>query len=608
MPRGVPTTIFFTFLLILFFAFFSLHLNRSALSGNADANANANADAFLYRPSSDHNLSARPTNKNSAFYNYAIHEQQQQQQQHSISRHVSSINFSLRSVSVLIPDWEILAIVSPGTPFSPLASGDDYVCVFQNNATSPARFSGKLPFTNRTTFKCLMPNSVRRLRPFFMPTLTKATENQPSISSASADAELYRWNFLVYESFSTDDDVVLFVKGVNQRQGINRSPSVFRCVFFHPSINNPVKTDVTSSSQEVFRCRHPKFNTTSVLSSATEIRMSLEMVEENRVVPSVAYYIPRSRSRSRSSEAVEMERPKPKSKLCACTMVFNVAKFLKEWVVYHSKIGVDKFILYDNASHDHLERVVEELNREGYDVTALFWIWPKTQEAGFSHSALYASESCTWMMYVDVDEFVFSPSWAAAAAVANSISDDHNLKSLLPGVPHPSSSSHDSPRRTGQVSISCNEFGPSNQRSHPIEGVTQGYTCRRKIEQRHKSIVLLDAVDPSLLNVIHHFKLKNGYESKQMSLENAVVNHYKYQAWPEFQTKFRRRVSAYVVDWKETVNPASKDRTPGLGFQPIEPEGWSHMFCEVRDERLKVLTRRWFGSHTLNGFKMVWQM
>lgn len=93
-----------------------------------------------------------------------------------------------------------------------------------------------------------------------------------------------------------------------------------------------------------------------------------------------------------------------------------------------------------------------------------------------------------------------------------------------------------------------------------------------------------------------------------MSLENAVVNHYKYQAWPEFRTKFRRRVSAYVVDWKETVNPTSKDRTPGLGFQPIEPEGWSEMFCEIRDERLKMFTQRWFGSLTPNGFKMVWEI
>ncbi|KAJ7005633.1 hypothetical protein NC653_005064 [Populus alba x Populus x berolinensis] len=71
----------------------------------------------------------------------------------------------------------------------------------------------------------------------------------------------------------------------------------------------------------------------------------------------------------------------------ACAMVFDVAKFLREWVVYHSKIGVEKFVLYDNDSDDDLMKVIKELNQEGYSIERSFWIWPKTQEAGrFSHA------------------------------------------------------------------------------------------------------------------------------------------------------------------------------------------------------------------------------
>ena len=92
-----------------------------------------------------------------------------------------------------------------------------------------------------------------------------------------------------------------------------------------------------------------------------------------------------------------------------------------------------------------------------------------------------------------------------------------------------------------------------------------------------------------------------------MGPESAVVNHYKYQAWPEFKAKFRRRVSAYVVDWRESLNPKSKDRTPGLGFEPVEPNGWPKMFCDIRDDRLKLLSRKWFGIRTGTGSKMVWQ-
>nr|XP_004301840.2 PREDICTED: UPF0392 protein At1g27200 [Fragaria vesca subsp. vesca] len=488
----------------------------------------------------------------------------------------------ISTVAVLLPDWEILVIVSPETPLS--AGHHGYVCVFQNNYTSDAKLAGILPSRNRTAFYCLMPRRVKRLRPFLQPALSTRLHH---INTNKHAPELFRWTFLVYESFSTVDDVVLFAKGLNNRPGVNRPPSEFRCVFG----DNAVRTAVTSSSQEVFRCQHPDLTALNDAVNATTI--SLEIVEKNQVVPSVAYYTSPKRRRIISGSDLIAGHTQPSHELCACTMVYNVAKVLREWVTYHSRIGVDRFFLYDNDSDDDLGHVVRQLNREGFNITTTFWIWPKTQEAGFSHAAVFGKSLCKWMMYIDVDEFVFAPNaWSQAPAP-----ERHMLKSLIPKEPD-----------IGQVSILCNEFGPSNQKTHPLEGVTQGYTCRRRLgrlQQRHKSIVLLEAVEHSLLNMIHHFQIKKEFRSWQLSMEEAIVNHYKYQAWPEFQTKFRRRVSAYVVDWTEKVNPASKDRAPGLGFKPVKPNGWEDMFCEVRDERLTMLTKKWFGSPSSS--KMVWQ-
>uniref|UniRef100_A0A5B7C0E1 Glycosyltransferase family 92 protein n=1 Tax=Davidia involucrata TaxID=16924 RepID=A0A5B7C0E1_DAVIN len=512
--------------------------------------------------------------------NYAIREEVN----HQSSRHVSFVPAadSISSVSILLPAWEVLVILSPETTtlFSD-SSMSEYACLFANNDTSPAKPARSLQFTNRKTFKCLLPNRVRRRLPFLQPMLTKSPANRPEREYPVA--ELMRWNFLVYESISTENDVILFVKGLNNRQGMIRQPTEFRCVFGDDVING-VKTAVTTSFQEVFRCQRPEL--TAVFTSGGDeqnerIKISVEISEEKRVVPSVAYHTPVR------TIAIQKE----KSLLCACTMVYNVAKFLKEWVVYHSKIGVEKFILYDNDSDDDLEETVEELVEEGHDVRTLFWLWPKTQEAGFSHCAIYAKDSCTWMLYIDVDEFVYSPSWLNSSQPSN-----HMLKSLLPIE-----------NIIGQVMISCYEFGPSNHKSHPVLGVTQGYNCRRQSDNRHKSIVLLDAIDESLLNVIHHFRLREGYRNKKLRIQDAAVNHYKYQAWPEFKAKFRRRVSAYVVDWTKAVNPMSKDRTPGLGFAPIEPSGWPEKFCEVHDNRLTELTRRWFGSESPLGYQMAWQ-
>ena len=566
MRRRVRTAFILALLAVLLFTFFSVHLARNAITKKHVLNSTSDL---------------RTRSKDPGFPNLAIRDDREKLGGQLRTRPVSSIGNSVATVAVLFPDWEVFVIVSPEAALPSPDSGDaEYKCLFENGAKSPANFSGVLAFTNRTTFKCVLPNSLRSRRPFIQPVLIRSSEIDVLPENKQVSSELIRWTTIAYESFSTENDVVLFVKGIN-RQLANKPPRQFNCVFGDDGEKNTaVRTAVTSSNQEVFRCHHPKLTAEAVTSE--RIKISLEIVPKNTVVPSVAYYTPRRRT---------LLSQEPKSLLCACTMVYNVAKFLREWVMYHSRIGVEKFILYDNGSDDELAKVVDELNQEGFNVTTLFWIWPKTQEAGFSHAALYANQSCTWMMYVDVDEFVFSPKW-------HSPSSSKLLTSLLP-ISH---------RSIGQLQIRCNEFGPSNQTSHPVQGVTQGYTCRRMVDERHKSIVLLDAVDSSLENAIHHFEVnKSFFRSILVSMEKVVVNHYKYQAWSEFRTKFRRRVSAYVVDWTKAVNPTSKDRTPGLGFEPIEPEGWAEKFCEVRDDRLKLLTQDWFGSNTSHGYQMAWQ-
>ncbi|CAN1315577.1 Glycosyltransferase family 92 protein RCOM_0530710 [Linum perenne] len=433
--------------------------------------------------------------------NHAVQEPAEQLPPSSAARG----DYQIESTSILFPDWQVLVIVSRDVQ---LISGEEFVCLYPNKEASPARFSGVLPSTNQSIFKCLLPERCRRLKEMKQPVLVRS-----SLSSSEEESPrwLLRWAYLAYESFSTETDVVLFVKGVNNKQGFNRPAEKLKCVF--SNADAVTTTAVTISEQEVFRCRHPDITALGPLNAGTGVKISLEISEsdnEKTIVPSVVYYTPPWRRRIANSQ--------PKLQICAGTMVYNAAKFLREWVIYHSGIGVEKFFLYDNDSDDDIQSVVGALNQEGYKVETMPWIWPKSQEAGFSHLAVYAKESCDWMMYIDVDEFVFSPRWSSAAQPSNWM-----LKSLIP--------------------------------------------------------------------------------NRRVKLETAVVNHYKYQAWSEFRVKFRRRVSAYVIDWKKTVNPASKDRAPGLGFREEKPGDWERRFCEVKDRRLQWLTLKWFGG----GYKMAWQ-
>uniref|UniRef100_A0A5B6ZJW7 Glycosyltransferase family 92 protein n=1 Tax=Davidia involucrata TaxID=16924 RepID=A0A5B6ZJW7_DAVIN len=139
----------------------------------------------------------------------------------------------------------------------------------------------------------------------------------------------------------------------------------------------------------------------------------------------------------------------------------------------------------------------------------------------------------------------------------------------------------------GEIRTACHSFGPSGLSTPPSQGVTAGYTCRLQSPERHKSIVRPDALDATLLNVVHHFHLRKGFKYLNMPQSTAVINHYKYQVWEAFRAKFFRRVATYVADWQESQNEGSRDRAPGLGTEAIEPPNWRLQFCDVWDTRLR---------------------
>ncbi|BBN18211.1 hypothetical protein MPTK1_8g00660 [Marchantia polymorpha subsp. ruderalis] len=414
-----------------------------------------------------------------------------------------------------------------------------------------------------------------------------------------------RWDApLVYAVVATKEDVILFVKGVFDKRKLGDYSNLhsFKCVF-----GRGIETEVTSGAQEVYRCVTPKFGAKDVLRQKVYLRY------QGHLIPSVAYY---DRSKPRKGMLADEElvlapptEPHGKKHLiCSCTMVWNSAKFLKEWVLYNSHLGVEKFFLYDNNSEDDIEPVVALLHE--YNVTRHLWPWVKTQEAGFSHCIIRAQRECVWVLFADVDEYVFPKHWLpkfgdpasppkSPLAMANPfprcafrhlIEDTLGKVILRTKLLRPKAIV----QTLGQVSIFCRNFGPSGLTEHPPRGVTQGYTCRDQREQRHKSLVLLSALKPSIANVIHHFELMPEYTTMYIDPRHAVINHYKFQAWSEFETKFTKRASTYVVDWKEPKNLNSRDRPDGVGPEGRKPENWEHSHCFMNDTALRDYTRSIF--------------
>ncbi|KAJ7531157.1 hypothetical protein O6H91_14G034500 [Diphasiastrum complanatum] len=498
---------------------------------------------------------------------------------------------------VIMPEEILLLVAVPvGSSF---ASKEGLTCIF--GARSSTKVIGIEYKLRRAAVRCEVPQE--GLDELYRGVALDQVNGAESVlvEMSNLPNKFMTWNRLVFEILLTPADVVLFAKGVAKKQGQNLTTKDLRCMF-----DDLVETHVITAAQEVFRCQHPPSSMRQQL-----IGKKVTLKVNGTTLPSVAYYEFDAVSVDKELEGedsnIDLRRsqmPEKKHLLCACTMIFNGAKFLKEWIVYHTHLGVERFFLYDNNSEDKLKDAVQMLS--SYNVTRHPWPWVKTQEAGFSYCAQKAQQQCTWMMFTDVDEFLFPQSWISPLShdLRTTTKDVGAAATKLPilttlisdTVREQTSSRNKSLRRkVGQISFNCVDFGPSGLKEHPKEGVMQGYTCRVVKKQRHKSIVYLQAISKSLLNVVHHFSLQSSYRTILLPAEKAVINHYKYQAWEEFKAKFRRRVSAFVSDWKESKNLLSKDRTPGLGSQDIKPPNWEHMFCEVNDTALRDYARDTFG-------------
>lgn len=449
--------------------------------------------------------------------------------------------------TVIFPDGAVIFLKYPRS--AALFTEDDLTCIYLSPNSSqlelsPLSTEGGL-YGNHQIVRCPLPPRDA--------IVSLAFKHNGSL----VPGPTYRWDSLAYEAMiDRDNSTIVFVKGLNLRSGRSVDPSKFKCIYGSDSTESKsvLWDDAVSVAQEIVRCRTPL----SVLNRGLNdsIKVSVRVVGK-KTLDSIAHV---------GRKPIIKYSNHKRHKMCVCTMLRNQARFMPEWIMYHASVGVQRWFIYDNNSEDELERVVESLTGANYNVTRHLWPWVKSQEAGFAHCALRARDSCEWVGFIDVDEFFHLPS-------------NSSLHDII-----------DNWSRSGDVAelrVDCHSFGPSGLTKMPMKGVISGYTCRMASPERHKSVVRPEALDSSLINSVHHFRLKSGFGHVNLNRSEVVMNHYKYQVWEVFKEKFYRRVATYVSDWQQERNVGSKDRAPGLGTKAVEPSDWPTRFCEVKDTGLR---------------------
>ena len=101
--------------------------------------------------------------------------------------------------------------------------------------------------------------------------------------------------------------------------------------------------------------------------------------------------------------------------LAICAIFRDDAKYLKEWIDFHIKQGVQHFYLYDNFSIDHPEQVLEPYIEKKI-VELIDWPlpheghldWLKVQNASYMDCINKNKLRVKWLACIDTDEFLFN--------------------------------------------------------------------------------------------------------------------------------------------------------------------------------------------------------
>jgi len=90
-----------------------------------------------------------------------------------------------------------------------------------------------------------------------------------------------------------------------------------------------------------------------------------------------------------------------------CAVFKDESRHLREWLEFHSLMGVEHFFLYDDNSTDDFMTVLQPWIDKGQ--VTLRPSRGRTQKAIYNHCLRHGGSRCRWLAFIDLDEFLFSP-------------------------------------------------------------------------------------------------------------------------------------------------------------------------------------------------------
>ncbi len=230
------------------------------------------------------------------------------------------------------------------------------------------------------------------------------------------------------------------------------------------------------------------------------------------------------------------------SRVALCAMVKNEARDIAEWLAYHTLLGFDAVMVFDNGSSDGTDAIIEQAGKR-LAVQVRHWPRrdPKCQTSAYEQACRELAGEYDWVAFFDADEFLV-------------LHQDRDIKSLLAGFDE-----------CAAVGVNWAIFGTNGHEDFHSGLVIDGFTRRSAdgfaANQHIKSIVRPERVigcqnphffhvmgaycDPAgapmeWLRVIHGEELQGGVSARAADFTRCQLNHYHTRSRAQWLEKLRR--------------------------------------------------------------------
>lgn len=211
----------------------------------------------------------------------------------------------------------------------------------------------------------------------------------------------------------------------------------------------------------------------------------------------------------------------------------NENPYLKEWLDYHLRVGVDHFYLYDQDGGEEAKEIIKPYEERGQVTRHLWTQWNDTKydqptrfyqrdknHMGFAHAAKNYRQDFQWVMKIDVDEFLYP------------LNGETNLADWLKTV--------DAGKIKG-VKVPRINFGNNGHEKTPEMSVLRAYTRREELYSDHKDLANGDFLSGNRFAFSAHWWHYKWYKFGEMIKNHRDIgwrmNHYYTKSYEEYRRR-----------------------------------------------------------------------